>query len=101
MGESFETFKMQFTVGTLLAEETNTIEQWAEQNYEIIKNDVVKVAALVTVLNHRCWDLYHDGDEEHSMLYSDLYYKYDKKAWDWLEANGTQEEKDWYFHTMD
>lgn len=103
MTKRFQAFKELFELLAREAENNNSIEQWAETTYETYKQDIAAVAALVTILNYRCWDLYDDGcgDEETSMLYSDLYYEYNNKAWEWLEENGSQEEKDWYFHTMD
>ena len=77
------------------------IKNYAEAAYQEDNNDIVLIAALVTVLNHKCWHYYENGNEKLSQLYSDLYYKYNDMAWDWLEKNGTEEEKHWYFETMD
>ena len=77
------------------------IEDWTEIIYEASSEDVYAMAALVTVLNHRCWYWYEKNNQELSDLYSELYYKYNEIEWDWLEANGTAEEKHWYFETLD
>lgn len=97
----FNYYKLWFDIQLVFAERSNTLEITVDNLYTSMQDNIVKVAALVTMLNHKCWDYYDNGDEEASKLYADLYYKYNDKAWDWLEANGTEEEKDWYFHTMD
>lgn len=79
----------------------NEIKDAAKQYYQELKDDIVAVAAFVTVLNHKCWYFYENHQQELSDLYSELYYKYNEKAWNWLEKNGTDEEKHWYFKTMD
>ena len=80
---------------------TNNIANYTEFMYKKYNNDIELIAALVTVLNHKCWHYYENGNEKLSQLYSDLYYKYNDMAWDWLEKNGTEEQKHWYFETMD
>lgn len=100
MEEKFEILKQGMWFCSDSAE-PDALEDFAEEQYEALKDDIAAVAALVTVLNHKCWYWFRNGDEELSHLYSDLYYKYNEKAWNWLEANGTEEEKSWYFHTMD
>lgn len=86
-----------------VAEWKHRVESLAQELYDsyIEEADVTMLAALVMILNHKCWDWYEEGNEALSCIYSNLYYKYNDKAWDWLEANGTEEEKSWYFHTMD
>ncbi len=80
--------------------QNKSIEEWAKQTYQKIKDNVQDMAAFVTVLNHKCWFLYED-DEETSKIYADLYYKYNALEWEWLEEQGTAEEKKWYFDIMD
>ena len=80
---------------------TDNIANSTEIMYKKYNNNIELVAALVTVLNHKCWYYYENGNEKLSQLYSDLYYKYNDMVWDWLEKNGTEEEKHWYFETMD
>lgn len=87
---------MYFTV----AEQNDKIEFVAEHFFNEVVGDIVAWAALVTVLNHKCWDLYEKHNNL-SDLYSNLYYKYNDKVWDWLEENGTQEQRSWYFDIMD
>ena len=74
---------------------------WAKQTYDDTKDDVATMAAFVTVLNHKRWYWYGKGNEKLSKIYSDLYYKYNELEWNWLEAHGTKEEKQWYFETLD
>ena len=102
MGENFEAFKEKiwFDFEGAEKEETINLNTFSEKYYNGIKNYIVPVAAFVTVLNHRCWHWYQENDEL-SSLYSNLYYKYNEKAWEWLEQQGTDEEKTWYFKTMD
>ena len=80
---------------------TDNIANSTEIMYKKYNNNIELIAALVTVLNHKCWYYYENGNEKLSQLYSDLYYKYNDMTWDWLEKNGTEEEKHWYFETMD
>jgi len=80
---------------------TFNIKDWAKNLYEQIQDDVQAMATFVTVLNHRCWYWYENGIQDVSQIYSDLYYKYNELEWDWLEAHGTEEEKHWYFKTLD
>lgn len=98
---NFDQYKAIFWAQFNLAEESHEIEYAAEKFYDATQADIMPCAALITVLNHKCWDWFEKNNQELSDIYSNLYYKYNEKAWDWLEANGTEEEKDWYFHTMD
>lgn len=77
------------------------IINWAAIQYEEIKNNVTAMTAFVIVLNHRCWYWYNNDNEEFSKIYLDLYHKYDEIEWNWLEKHGTEEEKHWYFKTLD
>jgi len=77
------------------------ITELAEKYYGEFESNIEEVAALVTVLNHKCWYYYEHNNQILSDLYAELYYKYNDKAWDWLEKYGTDEEKHWYFETMD
>ena len=97
----FIQYKALFWEQFTLAEESKAIEFAAEKFYDAMQDNIAAVAALVTTLNHKCWDWYDKQNEELTNIYADLYYKYNDKAWDWLETNGTDEEKHWYFETMD
>ena len=101
MTKRFQAFKELFELLAQEAENNDLIEQWAKATYEIYKQDIAVVAALVTILNYRCWYWYDKGNENLSNRYADLYYKYNDMAWDWLEKNGTEEEKTWFFETLD
>ena len=100
MNEYFEEQKRKFWSLSGLNED-NLIEVWANQTYEMYRENVAAMAAFVTVLNHKCWFWYEKDYEDISKIYSDLYYKYNDLEWDWLEAHGTSEEKRWYFDTLD
>lgn len=99
----FKEMKDKFWGQTVAGElhTTFNINNWAENLYEQIQDDVEAMAAFVTVLNHKCWFWHDKGNEEISKIYLDLYYKYDYLEWNWLEAHGTEEEKYWYFKTLD
>lgn len=100
MNQYFEEQKRKFWILASLNEDY-LIEHWAKQTYETYCDNVYAMAAFVTVLNHKCWFYYERGQKELSKIYSDLYYKYNDLEWDWLEAHGTSEEKNWYFDTLD
>ena len=99
----FEKMKEKFCTVSNIAEEENlqVVKNWAANTYEQIQDDVQAMAAFVTVLNHKCWYWYEAGMNTLSQVYSDLYYKYNEIEWDWLDAHGTEEEKTWYFRTLD
>ena len=100
MNKYFEEQKRKFWILSGLNED-NLIEVWANQTYKMYCENVAAMAAFVTVLNHKCWYWYDKGEAELSQIYSDLYYKYNDIEWDWLEKHGTEEEKHWYFETLD
>lgn len=99
MDNYFKDLEMKFWILSGLNEED--LENWAEYTHKTYCNDVKAMAAFVTVLNHKCWYWYDNKNEKLSKIYSDLYYRYNELEWDWLEANGTDEEKSWYFKTLD
>lgn len=102
--ELFPKFKQLLWEAFDVHEQNNGIKYGAEEYYNLYMNedhDIVLLAALVTVLNHKCWYWYDNGNEKLSAIYSDLYYKYNDKVWAWLDKDGTEKEKSWYFHTMD
>jgi hypothetical protein len=77
------------------------IQDTAERAFNEWHTNVKFLAELIMVLNHKSWFWYENGIEEISVIYSDLYYKYNDLGWDWLETHGTEEEKHWYFETLD
>ena len=99
----FEEMKEKFWMASNIVEEENlqAVKNWAANTYEQIQDDVQAMAAFVIVLNHKCWYWYEIGMNTLSQIYSDLYYKYNDIEWDWLEKHGTEEEKTWYFRTLD
>lgn len=100
MNERFNTLKVDMWFD-LQDQTKEQIKTYAENQYNKYIGDIPALAALVTVLNHRCWQFHKENKEELSLLYADLYYMYNSKIWDWLEEHGSKEEKDWYFYTMD
>lgn len=99
----FKEMKEKFWMASNIVEEENlhAVKNWAANTYEQIQDDIQAMAAFVTVLNHKCWYWYEIGMNTLSQIYSDLYYKYNDIEWDWLEKHGTEEEKHWYFETLD
>lgn len=97
----FEALKIAMWYFTEEFDDEEIINDWAEDQYNSLQKDIKGLAALVTVLNHRCWYWYEKNQENLSTIYSELYYKYNDLVWQWLEAEGTQEEKTWYFETLD
>ena len=97
----FEEMKRKFWTFITVIEPIGNIESASAQIYEDYQDDVQAMAALVTVLNHKCWYWYDNNNEKLSKIYSDLYYKYNELEWNWLEKYGTSDEKSWYFDTLD
>lgn len=99
MNQYFEKLKRKFWILSNINEDY--LEEWAVQTYETYHYDVQEMAAFITVLNHKCWYWYDKGNEKLSKIYSELYYKYNELEWNWLETYGAEEEKNWYFDTLD
>lgn len=74
------------------------IESCAAAAFENYKDDYVQLTELIMALNHKSWA--HTRDELCS-FYSDLYYKYDGAAIDYLESTNNQEGLDYFFKTLD
>ena len=53
------------------------------------------------VINHKCWDHYHNGDNTLSGLYGDMYYEYYDKAIDYLGKNGSKDQVSYFIQTLD
>lgn len=63
------------------------------------KEDLVYLTELVIVLNLKCWQWYERGHLVLSKVYSDLYYKTNEYAWDFVE--GDDEKSSYYFRMTD
>ena len=89
----FEALKFAMWHFTEEFNDEEIIKEQVEEQYQNLQSDVKGIAALVTVLNHRCWYWYDNHNDKLTQIYSDLYYKYNELEWNWLEAYGTSEEK--------
>lgn len=92
------TFWDDFSIAEKFGEQA--IRDTAKRAFNEWHHDIKFLTELVLVLNHKCWS-WNNIREDYVQLYSLLYYDYDAKAWDWLEKHGTEEDKDYYFHTLD
>ena len=100
MEEKFNEYKNQlWPILDILSQQE--VPTFLAQQYEKNQNDIIFVAAFVTVINHKSWYWHEHDNKELSQFYANLYYEYSEKAWDWLDEKGTEEEKNWYFHIMD
>lgn len=79
---------------------TDAIKDTAKRIFDEWHDNIKYLTEFIMVLNHKCWT-WNKKNEKLMELYSHLFLKYNDKAWDWLEANGTQEDKSYYFHTLD
>ena len=93
------TFWEDFSIAEKFGEAA--IKDTAERAFNEWHTNVEYLAKLVLVINHKCWDWYEKDNDTLTRLYSDLYYKYNDMAWDWLQANATEEEREYYFRTLD
>ena len=93
------TFWEDFTI----AENFNAkaVEQTAKKAFDEWKDNYKYLTELIMVINHKCWEHYHRGNSKLSALYSDLYYKYDEMAINYLEKNFGEEEQLYFFRTLD
>lgn len=99
MYQYITTFWQDFSIAETFG--FSAIRESAERFFNEWKYDVKYLTELVMILDYKCWHYYEKGDEKLSQLYSDLYYKYNAKAWDWLEQHATKEDQKYYFDTLD
>ena len=77
----------------------NAIKDTYKRAFKEWKTDLVYLTELVIVLNMKCWYWYEHGNNTRSMLYSDLYYKTNDYAYEFI---GDDEEKlNYYFNMTD
>ena len=93
------TFWDDFTI----AERFNVkaIEETARKAFNEWKDNYKYLTELIMVINHKCWEHYHNGNNKLSDFYSNLYYEYDEKAIDYLEKNYGEEEQLYFFRMLD
>ena len=89
------TFWEDFTIADAFGNEA--IEDTYDRAFKEWKEDLVYLTELVIVLNMKCWQWYEKGNQRRSQLYSDLYYKTNDYAWDFI---GDDEEKGNYYFEM-
>ena len=97
--EPLTTFWDDFTI----AERFNVkaIEETARKAFNEWKDNYKYLTELIMVINHKCWEHYHNGNNKLSDFYSNLYYEYDERAIDYLEKNYGEEELRYFFRTLD
>lgn len=93
------TFYNDFTAAEAIGRDA--IKQLAAGIFKEQKHHVMLLTELVMVLNHKCWDWYYAQNDELSNLYSDLYYKYNDKALEFLEHRGNKNDIHYYITTLD
>ena len=74
------------------------IKQLAETLFKKYENDYKALTELVMVINHKSWE-HSNHNTVLSILYSNLYYKYDQMAMKVLDKN--KETIEYYFKTLD
>ena len=77
------------------------INDLAEASFEQYKNNIIYLTELVMVINHKCWYWSEQNNNYIARFYSDLYYEYDKRAINYIEANLTPSALSYYFRTLD
>lgn len=92
------TFWDDFSIAEKFGEKA--IRDTAKRVFNEWHTNIKFLAELVMVLNHKCW-AWNNKRDDLMQLYSALYFEYNDKAWDWLEQNGTEEDKNYYFKTLD
>lgn len=95
----FTTFWSDFSIAERFGK--TAIEDTAKRAYEEWKDNVEYLTELVMVINHKCWDHYHNGDNTLSGLYGDMYYEYYDKAIDYLDKNGSKDQVSYFIQTLD
>lgn len=86
------TFWDDFTIAEPFGEAA--IKDTAKRAFNEWKHDYKYLTELIMVLNHKAWEC-----KKFSELYSNLYYKYDRKAIEYLEKD--EEAIHYYFKTLD
>ena len=71
--KTFTTFWQDFSIADLFG--AGAVQETYDRAFAEWKNDYKYLTELVMVVNHKCWQHYHEGNEQLSRLYSDLYYK--------------------------
>ena len=97
--EPITTFWQDFSIAEIYGDEF--IKDTAQTAFLNYCGNIKYLTELIMVINHKCWYWYENGKEGLSKLYSDLYYEYDSRAIEYLEEHGSEEDKHYYFSTLD
>ena len=95
MEEFTTTFWSDFTIADAFGIEA--VKDTYKRAFEEWKDDYRYLTDLVSVLNHKCWQHYENGNAKMSQLYQELYYEADGYALDNLKG----EEFDYYWKKLD
>jgi len=95
MEEFTTTFWSDFTIADAFG--INAVKDTFKRAFEEWKDDYRYLTDLVSVLNHKCWQHYENGNAKMSQLYQELYYEADGYALDTLKG----EEFDYFWKKVD
>lgn len=73
----------------------------ANRAFKEWKDNYKYLTELIMVINHKSWYWHSRNNDDLSLFYADLYYKYDEMAIEHLEKNRPEEELTYYFKTLD
>lgn len=93
------TFWSDFTIAEKFG--TAAIKDTAARAFSEWKDDIQYLTELVMVINHKCWEHYHNNNNELSNYYGDLYYEYYEKALNYLDQNGRQDAIHYFLKVLD
>ena len=93
--ETFTTFWEYFSIADKFG--IKAIKDTYQRAFNEWKSDYKYLTELILVLNWKCWDFYDEGNNEYSLLYSNLYYE----ANDYARENLKGEEFKYYFQVTD
>ena len=93
------TFWDDFSMAELFSEAA--IIDTADRVFKEWKDNYKYLTELIMVINHKSWYWYSRNNNDLSLLYEGLYYKYDEMAITYLEKNRPEEELTYYFKTLD
>lgn len=71
--KTFTTFWQDFSIADLFG--AGAVQDTYDRAFAEWKSCYDYLTEFVMVVNHKCWQHYHEGNEQLSRLYSDLYYK--------------------------
>ena len=93
--ETFTTFWLDFTIADGFG--IKAIKDTYTRAFNEWKHDYKYLTELVLVLNWKCWNHYEKGNNEYSLLYSNLYYE----AHNYALENLKGDEFKYYFEITD